>query len=149
MVYWYSEYIAIGLLTTTCHSNWPQFNCIKEVNNTLFTEAWLCVVMRFLHHNTSQVCTVNLKCLPAKQVTWVQFLVKSLIFWGVIFSCSIRLIRPELWKKLEGFCANTKLPHPQWILTESIQPSVTVWVRWSSGWGSGSDRSYVATIASF
>ena len=26
----------------------------------VFIEAWLCVVMRFLHHNTSQVCTATL-----------------------------------------------------------------------------------------
>ena len=32
--HWHSKCITIGLLTTTMHCNWPQFNWIKEVNNT-------------------------------------------------------------------------------------------------------------------
>ena len=34
MVHWHSECIAIGVLTTTWHCNWPQFNWVKEVDNT-------------------------------------------------------------------------------------------------------------------
>ena len=52
LVYWPSHGIAID------HSS---IGLKRLTIQLVFNEAWLCVVVRFLHHNTSQVCTATLK----------------------------------------------------------------------------------------
>ena len=51
LVYWPPHSIAIY------HSS---IGLKKLTIQLVFIEAWLCVVMRFLHHNTSEVCTATL-----------------------------------------------------------------------------------------
>ena len=51
LVYWPPHGIAID------HSS---IGLKRLTIQLVFIEAWLCVVMRFLHHNTSQVCTATL-----------------------------------------------------------------------------------------
>ena len=66
MVHWHSEYIIIGLLTTTWHCNWPQFNCVKEVNNTASVHWSLTVCCNeiFTSQNvTSVYCNLKLLTL--------------------------------------------------------------------------------------
>ena len=52
------------------------------------------------HISTENSSVKWLRCLIAKQSIHVQFLLKSLIFLKMYF-CWIRLIRRELWKKLD------------------------------------------------
>ena len=52
LVYWPPHGIAID------HSS---IRLKRLTIQLVFIEAWLCVVMRFLHHNTSQVCTATLR----------------------------------------------------------------------------------------
>ena len=52
LVYWPPHGIAID------HSS---IGLKRLTIQLVFIEAWLCVVMRFLHHNTSQVCTATLR----------------------------------------------------------------------------------------
>ena len=55
LVYWPPHGIAIA------HSS---IGLKRLTIQLVFIEAWLCVVMRFLHHNTSQVCTATLSRNP-------------------------------------------------------------------------------------
>ena len=83
MVHWHSEYIAIGLLTTTWHWNWPQFNQVKEVNSTASVHWSLTVCCNEIfssQHVTSVYC--NLKRMHFKQ--WM--MKKWLCGWSKLVS---------------------------------------------------------------
>ena len=63
MDHWHSECIAICQWTTTMHCNWPQFNWVKEGNNTAGGQ-WsitLCFDKVFTsQHVTSVYCNLNM-----------------------------------------------------------------------------------------
>ena len=61
VVHWHSECIAISLLTTTRHCNWPQFNWVKEIDNKVSVQWGLTVFGEVSCHNKLEMCTATLK----------------------------------------------------------------------------------------
>ena len=58
----------------------------------VFIEAWLCVVMIFLHHNTSQVCTATLSWLGGAAISNYSNYVYS---WSVYCECALMQKRKD------------------------------------------------------
>ena len=70
------------------HCNWPQFSWVKEVDNIARVKRSQALYLRrFLHHNTSEVCTAILK----KPIYMYRF--EHLAFWRtsptIITNCTL------------------------------------------------------------